>query len=106
PSSGVDLHHSFRPHFLHVLCGSVALVCGFSACGSSESPSPFVAPSDAGSDAVVEASAPPPVTPDDAGGGPQVTPGEWGGPCLDDGQCTDGIESTDDSCDLDQRRCH
>jgi hypothetical protein len=35
-----------------------------------------------------------------------VTPGEWGGPCLDDGQCTDGLECTDDSCDLDQRRCH
>jgi hypothetical protein len=42
----------------------------------------------------------------DAGTSEAGTPGEWGGPCLDDGQCSDGIDCTTDSCDPARGRCH
>ncbi len=86
---------------------SLAFVSGVGACGSSETRSPFVLARDDGGDAAaaLEGGAPPaPLL--DAGGREAATPGEWGGPCLDDGQCSDGIDCTDDTCDADQRRCH
>jgi hypothetical protein len=84
-----------------------ASVSGPVACAGSESPSPFVNDRDAGEDArapTSDAAFIPPIPVDGSAGAP--TPGEWGGPCLDDGQCDDGVECTHDSCDADQGRCH
>ena len=32
--------------------------------------------------------------------------GEWGGPCVDDGECDDGLDCTTDVCDERLSRCH
>ncbi len=83
-------------------------VAAASACGSSESPSPFVLVRDGGADVdlagELESGAAPIVV--DAGRVDAGLPGEWGGPCLDDGQCSDGIDCTDDHCDAARGRCH
>jgi hypothetical protein len=77
------------------------------ACGESSVPSPFVT-SDAAAEAsaVVAPDAAPP--PEDAGGpdGPSEKPGEWGGPCIDDRSCDDGVSCTSDVCDAALSRCH
>src|SRR5688572_18101181 len=60
------------------------------ACGDSSVPSPFE--KDAGSDVALS-------DVNDAGD-PSL-----GGPCLDDGQCDDGLECTLNRCDLKIQRC-
>src|SRR5690349_18376434 len=89
-----------------LVTAALGMCSGATACDNSESPSPFVVEErDAGADArVTEAGTPPPPVPD-AGQGP-AAPGEWGGPCLDDGQCSDGIDCTADQCDPGRRQCH
>jgi hypothetical protein len=88
---------------------ALALVSSIAcACGSSESRSPFVLVRDAGADAALsterEDAAPPPSI--EAGRFEAGAPGEWGGACLDDGQCSDGIDCTEDRCDGARARCH
>lgn len=48
---------------------------------------------------------PPPPTGEPEAGPPDV-PGEWGGPCIDDGNCNDALDCTDDVCDPGRERCH
>src|SRR5215831_10014798 len=122
PSSSGAVHHSFRsaPH-LHLLrgvrgrlvwlpaalCAVLSSVASASVtgCDTSESRSPFVLKEqDAGADGAVEGGTTP-VLVLEAGPRP-VAPGEWGGPCLDDGQCADSIDCTTDACDLDRHQCH
>jgi hypothetical protein len=83
-------------------------VGGVFGCANSLTPSPFVVPpaSDAGSDAAPSTDAAPPSSADDAGDAGRVAPGEWGGACLDDGQCTDAFPCTRDGCDAERHRCH
>src|SRR6185503_20015762 len=93
-NSGPDMP---RLVFSAVSCALLA------ACSGSSPPSPFVA--DAGTDQASE----------DAGdalseSSPFTDAKEeedptLGGPCLDDGQCDDGIECTTDHCDLELSRC-
>jgi hypothetical protein len=79
---------------------------GLSAgCGNSSAPSPFVALRDAGADDAArrfDGEVPTGGAPDSG----QGTAGEWGGPCLDDGECNDGVDCTRDSCDAALGRCH
>jgi hypothetical protein len=115
PSSSGALHESFRrpkgkwgPFATATLAAALGLSLGAAnGCDNSESPSPFVvAALDGGADgAVTEAGTVPPLTVPDAGPGP-AAPGEWGGPCLDDGQCSDGIDCTSDACDPGRHQCH
>lgn len=71
------------------------------ACGDHSAPSPFEAPeADAGSDATLYADSS--ATAPDGQTEPDPT---LGGPCLDDGQCDDGIDCTFDACDLALERC-
>lgn len=74
-----------------------------SGCGSSSAPSPFALPAEAGTDAVssTDGGAPIPNEPSDAS-----VPGEWGGRCVDDGECDDRVDCTHDVCDLALGRCH
>jgi hypothetical protein len=68
-------------------------------CGPSSAPSPFIF--DAG------------LIPDDGGGGadaqgdalPDGSDPELGGPCVDDGQCDDGVACTFDECDKELLLC-
>src|SRR5262245_35887728 len=60
------------------------------ACGSSSVPSPFE--KDAGSES-------------DASDAHDANDPTLGGPCLDDGQCDDGIDCTTDRCDQKIQRC-
>jgi hypothetical protein len=72
-------------------------------CGSSSAPSPFVSPGDAGADGAPDSGEFSPVSialPDAS------VPGEWGGRCVDDGECDDHIECTSDACDSGLGRCH
>ncbi len=92
-----------RPFPFRTVWAAVAL-WGASACGDGSVRSPFV---DGGA-ADVTAEAPPA---DAADGEPTAdAPGTDGdpelrGPCIDDGQCDDGVECTTDSCDPTFRRC-
>jgi hypothetical protein len=73
-------------------------------CGTSSAPSPFALPDDAGKSGPLPADGGPPILnapPDDAS-----VPGEWGGRCVDDGECDDRVECTHDVCDLAIERCH
>lgn len=79
-------------------CVWLAFVLVLVSCSSEEAKSPF-APEDAGSDAPVEADAD---VPDASHEEPDPT---LGGPCLDDGQCDDGIACTEDRCDPEVGRC-
>lgn len=68
-------------------------------CGPEGVPDPFafnpgILPADAGADSAM----------DDASG-PGTADPEIGGPCVDDGQCSDGIDCTLDTCDLNILRC-
>src|SRR5215471_18970870 len=115
PFSRGALHDSFRigpsrhAFVIAVTLGAAAAaaVMSCTACGSSESPSPFVLDRDGGDAAPSElregGSAPAVV---DAGRFEAGAPGEWGGSCLDDGQCSDGIDCTADRCDVVRGRCH
>src|SRR5437868_8618647 len=97
PFSRGALHNSFLTGFSRrafVVSGMTvgaasAAVLGSVACGSSESRSPFVLVRDGGADAAPSSEAEGGATaPVDAVRPEAGTPGEWGGPCLDDGQCS------------------
>lgn len=73
-------------------------------CGTSSAPSPFARSEDAGTDGASPAAdggSPISNAPPDAS-----VPGEWGGRCVDDGECDDRVECTNDVCDLALGRCH
>ncbi len=86
------------PSLVRSLLVALALCFVAVGCGSSHAPSLFIVPFDAGSDANA-----------DAGGGRDATGDDaspyLGGPCVDDGQCNDGIACTYDSCDAAVGRC-
>ena len=100
---------NYRGQSPRALCAAVAAILalhGAAACGSSTARSPFVdreAGVDAGAGDGGHVAPPPTGGPDT---GPPDEPGEWGGPCIDDGNCDDAIECTDDVCDGTRRRCH
>ncbi|HEX4336663.1 MAG TPA: putative metal-binding motif-containing protein [Polyangiaceae bacterium] len=86
---------------------SLTICVAVSACGSSETRDPFLpVVEDAGDAAPADLEGGTRVVLIDAGTMEASTPGEWGGPCLDDGQCSDGIDCTSDSCDPGRSRCH
>ncbi len=66
---------------------------GVAACGGGAAPSPFSNGDDAGAAGDVNNEAG-----SGSGGRPQIDDPTLGGPCVDDGQCDDGVECTDDSC--------
>jgi hypothetical protein len=74
------------------------------ACGSTSAPSPFTSAATgvggAGGGPVLVGGGG--ARPSDAG--PDADP-TLGGPCVDDGQCDDGVACTVDRCDLDLSRC-
>ncbi len=85
------------------------LLASVSGCGHSDSSSPFVSVRDA----EAERSTITPVVPDsggtviaDAGEIDAGNAAEWGGPCLDDGECDDTIACTHDVCDPIRGHCH
>ncbi|MFO7178557.1 MAG: MopE-related protein [Pseudomonadota bacterium] len=65
-------------------------------CGERAAPSPFVNDGEAGAGGEAGAPAEPPNGPPSSG---------LDGPCVDDAQCDDGIDCTDEYCDLDVGRC-
>src|SRR2546426_12386204 len=82
---------SFRSAGPLALAGLVACA----GCGDSSAPSPFVS-SDASTDVraldVTDGGA----SPEGAADGSAGRPGEWGGPCVDDRSCDDGVSCTSD----------
>jgi hypothetical protein len=93
---------SARRFALALVPFAVVLALDVGGCGNASAPNPFTV--DAGSDASDDGSG-------GAGGGPLfVDAGSdgdstLGGPCLDDGQCNDGIACTFDTCDTALGRC-
>lgn len=86
---------SFRTA-LFVIAALGALGCG---CGPTGAPNPFsFDPGPTEPDAGVDAG-------DDGGGVPVGSDPELGGPCVDDGQCDDGVGCTLDECDKTLLRC-
>ncbi len=79
----------------------LAVVFLAAACGNSRVDSPFIGEADGGADAEAGADAGPDALADAAADADPTL----GGPCLDDGQCDDGVECTSDSCDGALRRC-
>ena len=85
-----------KPFWIALALGSLAI-----GCGTTSAPNPFGV--DAGSDAASDAD-----TDGGTGGAADAGPDadtELGGPCLDDGQCHDGIDCTFDACDQTLKRC-
>jgi hypothetical protein len=89
--------------FIAILCGAcLAAAWLAAACGDASVPSPFVG-FDAGEDAADSGGA------GGAGGADAAADQDadptLGGPCVDDGQCDDGVDCTFDACDLELSRC-
>lgn len=77
------------------------------ACGTASVPSPFISTdaSPDGHESSAEAGDAGVVL-DGAALPPEAAAGEWGGPCVDDDSCDDGVSCTADHCDPALGRCH
>ncbi|HVU01110.1 MAG TPA: putative metal-binding motif-containing protein [Polyangiaceae bacterium] len=85
---------------------AVAAFAATTGCGNDGARSRFGSLPEAGTDsgrASLDGALPPPVNVPDSGIG---EPGEWGGACVDDGQCDDALDCTHDACDRNLGRCH
>jgi hypothetical protein len=81
--------------------GVLLALAGLAACGNGASPSPFATGgSSSGGAGTAGIGGIAGMTTGGSGGNPNI-----GGPCLDDGQCNDGVACTDDVCDRSLGRC-
>ena len=69
-------------------------------CGEDTPPDPFLVHDTGAGGTGAEGGAP-----TDAGGAPPQLDPDWGAPCLDDEQCDDGVDCTNDACDDEVGRC-
>jgi hypothetical protein len=113
PSESADAHHlrgmgAWGPRAWIAAAAAIFAIFGAApACGSSTARSPFVDREAGVEDGAARDGgyvAPPPTGGPDSG--PPDEPGEWGGPCIDDGNCNDAIDCTEDVCDGTRKRCH
>src|SRR6185312_661987 len=86
--------------FLIVTFGAIV------SCGSSSARSPFVDREAGAPDAGDDGGHVAPLPTAELDSAPPDVPGEWGGPCIDDGTCSDAIDCTEDTCDQERGRCH
>src|SRR5690606_25084174 len=81
--------------------GALVVAGAVVGCGEDTPSDPFLVHDTSAGGSNSEGGAPP----TDAGGAPSEPDPGLGAPCLDDAQCDDGIDCTDDVCDDEVGRC-